>query len=317
MAITSTNINKDASRSTALTLYTGEVLKAFDVKNIALDMISTRTISGGKSAQWIVTGQASDSNVASHTPGAEISTQTLANDEVTITVSTRYYYSHFVDELDEKLAQYEIRGELAKQAGEALATKIDKAVFQGMVDMFDEDNWTVKTGQSAPGVINVYTAWDAASGPEAKGNVLVEGYFEARSLFNGRDVTAEPMVVTTPQNYYNLVQSTRGVNADFTSGNGGIDSGNISMVAGLRTAWTNNLPAALQYDQDGGAGTGTAYELQALVFTKDVFGVVKAMDITSESNYIPERLGYLLTSYYALGMGGLNATGLAAIVTTA
>jgi len=317
MAITSTNINKDASRSTALTLYTGEVLKAFDVKNIALDMISTRTISGGKSAQWIVTGQASDSNVASHTPGAEISTQTLANDEVTITVSTRYYYSHFVDELDEKLAQYEIRGELAKQAGEALATKIDKAVFQGMVDMFDEDNWTVKTGQSAPGVINVNTAWDAASGPEAKGNVLVEGYFEARSLFNGRDVTAEPMVVTTPQNYYNLVQSTRGVNADFTSGNGGIDSGNISMVAGLRTAWTNNLPAALQYDQDGGAGTGTAYELQALVFTKDVFGVVKAMDITSESNYIPERLGYLLTSYYALGMGGLNATGLAAIVTTA
>lgn len=317
MAIGSTNINKDASRSTALTLYTGEVLKAFDVKNIALDMVSTRTISGGKSAQWIVTGQASDSNVAAHTPGAEISTQTLANDEVTITVSTRYYYSHFVDELDEKLAQYEIRGELAKQAGEALATKIDKAVFQGMVDMFDEDNWSPRPGQSAPAVINVNTAWDAASTPEAKGNVLVEGYFDARSVFNERDVTAEPMVVTTPQNYYRLVQSTRGVNADYTSGNGGIDSGNISMVAGLKTAWTNNLPASLQYDQDGGAGTGTAYELQALMFTKDVFGVVKAMDITSESNYIPERLGYLLTSYYALGMGGLNATGLAAIVTTA
>lgn len=317
MAIGSTNINKDASRSTALTLYTGEVLKAFDVKNIAMDMVSTRTISGGKSAQWIVTGQASDTNVAAHTPGAEISTQTLANDEVTITVSTRYYYSHFVDELDEKLAQYEIRGELAKQAGEALATKIDKAVFQGMVDMFDEDNYTPRTGQSAPGVINVNTDWDAATGPQAKGDVLVEGYFEARSLFNGRDVTAEPMVVTTPQNYYNLVQSTRGVNADFTSGNGGIDTGNISLVAGLRTAWTNNLPATLQYDQDAGAGTGTAYELQALVFTKDVFGVVKAMDITSESNYIPERLGYLLTSYYALGMGGLNSTGLAAIVTSA
>lgn len=304
MAIGSTNINKDASRSTALTLYTGEVLKAFDVKNIALDMVSTRTISGGKSAQWIVTGQASDSNVAAHTPGTEISTQTLANDEVTITVSTRYYYSHFVDELDEKLAQYEIRGELAKQAGEALATKIDKAVFQGMVDMFDAANWTPKPAQSAAGVIDVSTAMGAATTPEAKGNVLVEGYFEARSLFSGRDVTAEPSVVTTPQNYYRLVQSTRGVNADYTAGNGGIDSGNISMVAGLRTAWTNNLPASVD-----GANT-----LEALVFTKDVFGVVKAMDITSESNYIPERLGYLLTSYYALGMGGLNATGLAAIV---
>lgn len=311
MAIGSTNINKDASRSTALTLYTGEVLKAFDVKNIALDLVSTRTISGGKSAQWIVTGKASDSNVAAHTPGAEISTQTLANDEVTITVSTRYYYSHFVDELDEKLAQYEIRGELAKQAGEALATKIDKAVFQGMVAMFDEDNWTPRPGQTAPGVITVTLSGSA----QDKGDALVAGYFDARSLFNGRDVTAEPVVVTTPQNYYNLVQSTRGVNQDYTNGNGGIDSGNISMVAGLRTAWTNNLPASLTYDQDGGAGTGTVYNLQALVFTKDVFGVVKAMDITSESNYIPERLGYLLTSYYALGMGGLNATGLAAIVT--
>lgn len=317
MAIGSTNINKDSNRSTALTLYTGEVLKAFDVKNIALDMVSTRTISGGKSAQYIVTGKASDSNVAAHTPGSEISTQTLANDEVTITVSTRYYYSHFVDELDEKLAQYEIRGELAKQAGEALATKIDKAIFAGMVAMFDEDNWTVKPGQSAPGVVNINTAWDAATDAEGKGNALIGGYFDVRALFNQRDVTAEPSVVTTPQNYYYLVQSTRGVNSDWTNGNGGIDTGKISMVAGLRTAWTNNLPAALQYDRDGGAGTGTAYELQALVFTKDVFGVVKAMDITSESNYIPERLGYLLTSYYALGMGGLNGTGLAAIVTTA
>jgi hypothetical protein len=311
MAIGSTNINKDASRSTALTLYTGEVLKAFDVKNIALDLVSTRTISGGKSAQYIVTGKASDANVAAHTPGSEVSTNTLANDEVTITVSTRYYYSHFVDELDEKLAQYEIRGELAKQAGEALATKIDKAIFAGMVAMFDEDNWTPRPGQSAPGVIPVTLSGTA----QAKGDVLVGAYFDARSLFNERDVTADPVVVTTPQNYYNLVQSTRGVNADYTSGNGGIDSGNISMVAGLRTAWTNHLPASLTYDQDGGAGTGTAYNLQALVFTKDVFGVVKAMDITSESNYIPERLGYLLTSYYALGMGGLNATGLAAIVT--
>lgn len=317
MAIGSTNINKDANRSTALTLYTGEVLKAFDVKNVALDLVSTRTISGGKSAQWIVTGKASDANVAAHTPGSEISTQTLSNDEVTITVSTRYYYSHFVDELDEKLAQYEIRGELAKQAGEALATKIDKAVFQGMVDMFDEDNWVVKPGQSAPGVIDIDTEFDAATDAEGKGNALIGGYFDVRSLFNERDVTAEPSVVTTPKNYYYLVQSTRGVNSDYTSGNGGIDSGKISMVAGLATTWTNNLPAALQYDRDGGAGTGTAYELQALVFTKDVFGVVKAMDITSESNYIPERLGYLLTSYYALGMGGLNGTGLAAIVTEA
>jgi hypothetical protein len=314
---TYTPVNKDSSRSTALKLYTGEVLKAFTRKNIAMELVSTRTISGGKTAQWIVTGQAADTDVSTHTIGENVAAKVLANDEVTITVSTRYYYSHFVDELDEKLAQYEIRGELSKQAGEALAVKIDKAIFSGIVDMFDEDNWTVRTGQSAPAVEDINTAWDAATTVEAKGNALIEGYFNVRTTFNERDVTAEPTVVTTPQNYYYLVQSTRGVNADYTSNNGGIDSGEVSRIAGLRTVWTNHLPSALQYDRTGDAGAGTAYELQALVFTPDVYGVVKAMDITSESNYLPEKLGHLLTSYYAMGMGGLNGTGLAAIVTTA
>jgi hypothetical protein len=91
---TVTPYNKNATRDTALKLYTGEVIKAFTVKNIAMNTVSTRTISGGKTAQWIVTGKADDANVAAHTPGADVSAQVLANDEVTITVDTRYYYSH-------------------------------------------------------------------------------------------------------------------------------------------------------------------------------------------------------------------------------
>lgn len=293
--VNKTDINKNSTRDTALLLYTGEVLKAFARKNIGLGLVSTRTISGGKSAQWIVTGQAADSDVASHTPGAEIATKVLTNDEVTITVSTRYYYAHFVDELDEKLSQYEIRGELARQAGEALSTKIDKDIFAGIDGM---RSYTPKTGQQAASAITA-TGYAAAGTAEAKGNALVEAYFACRQAFNEKDVTAEPTAVVKPQDYYNMVQSTRGVNSDYTNGNGGIDSGNISMVAGMRTAWTNHLPATAK--------------LLALVFTPDVYGVVKAMDITSEVNYIPERLGYLLTSYYALGMGPLNPTGLAII----
>jgi hypothetical protein len=34
------------------------------------------------------------------------------------------------------------------------------------------------------------------------------------------------------------------------------------------------------------------------------------MDLTSEANYDFRRLGWQLTSYYAMGMGMLNATGL-------
>jgi hypothetical protein len=49
------------------------------------------------------------------------------------------------------------------------------------------------------------------------------------------------------------------------------------------------------------------------MFTKDVAGVVKAMDIQSEANYDFRRLGYQLTSFYALGMGVLNPTGMVVI----
>ena len=50
-AVTATLPNKDAARATALTLYTGEVIKAFREKNIGLGLIKNRMISGGKTAQ--------------------------------------------------------------------------------------------------------------------------------------------------------------------------------------------------------------------------------------------------------------------------
>ena len=302
---TVTTPNKNGTRDTALKLYTGEVIKAFTRKNIALSTVSTRTINGGKSAQWIVTGQALDTDVTAHTPGADIATKVLANDEVTITVDTRYYYSHFLDDLDMKLAQYDIRSELARQAGEALSTKIDKEIFAGIYGMSSivDAGTGLKPGQQAASIVKA-TGYDAATTAEAKGNALIEAMFAGRTALNEKDVSGEPTVVMSPANYYNLVQSTRGVNQDFTSGNGGIDSGNVSRIAGLMVTWTNHLPVV--------TGTGN-YVLHALMYTKDIYGVVKAMDITSESSRETSKLGDLLVSYYALGHGPLNPTGLVII----
>ncbi len=92
--------NKDTSRSTALKLYTGEVIKAFREKNIGLGLIKNRTISGGKTAQFIVTGEADESDIQTHVRGTEVVSAVLDNDEVTITVTNRYVHSHFLDNLD-------------------------------------------------------------------------------------------------------------------------------------------------------------------------------------------------------------------------
>ncbi len=297
-AVTATLPNKDAARATALKLYTGEVIKAFREKNIGLGLIKNRMISGGKTAQFIVTGEADEAEIQTHVRGEDVISRVLANDEVTITVSTRYVHSHFLDTLDEKLAQYEVRGELAFQSGQVLATKIDKDVFKLVGN--DVPAMTPLPGQKAAGTV-VATGYAAATTAEAKGNTIIAALYTGKANLNVKNVTDTPSVIVAPENYYNIVQSTRGVNADFTSNNGGIDTGMIRQVAGFSIGWTNHLDVT------------TNAKLIALMFTKDVAGVVKAMDIQSESNYDFRRLGYQLTSFYALGMGALNPSGMEVI----
>ena len=290
--------NKDAGRSTALKLYTGEVIKAFREKNIGLGLIKNREISGGKTAQFIVTGKADEADIQTHQRGQEVVSHILANDEVTITVDTRYVHAHFLDGLDEKLAQYEVRGELAFQSGEVLATKIDKDIFKMIGN--DVPAMTPLPGQQAASTI-VATGYAAATTAEDKGNTIVEALFAGKAKLNEKNVTGEPSVIVAPEDYYNVVQSTRGTNADYTSNNGGLDTGKVRQIAGFRIGWTNHLDKA------------TNTKLIALMFTKDVAGVVKAMDIRSEANYDYRRLGWLLTSYYAMGFAPLNPTGMIVI----
>lgn len=289
--------NKDAQRATALKLYTGEVIRAFKEKNIGLGLIKSREISGGKTAQFIVTGAANIDDVKEHTRGAEVESVLLSNDEVTISIDKRYYHSHFLDTLDEKIAQYDIRSELATQSAEVLATKIDKDIFKLIGNTVPA--MAPKPGQQAATTLTI-SNYDAKT-VEEKGNALIEKLFEAKANLNKKNVTETPSVIVAPETFYAIVQSTRGTNNDYTSNNGGIDTGAVRQIAGFGIGWTNHLD------------TTTNPNLLALVFTKDVAGVVKAMDIQSEANYDFRRLGWQLTSFYAMGMGPLNPTGMVVI----
>lgn len=303
-AVTAALHNKDATRSTALKLYTNEVIKAFREKNVALGTVKVREISGGKTSQFIVTGKALVTDIQTHVRGEEVTNRLLANDEITITVDTRYVHSHFSDDLDNKLAQYDLRSEMSAQSGEVLSIKIDKDVFYGITH--GAGSMVPKTNGQLAAAVVVATGYTAGATAEAKGNAIVQALFKARSTLNERDITGEPTVFVSPTDYYNVVQSTRGVNADYTSGNGGIDTGKIRNVAGFMLGWTNHLDKT---DKSLSAGIN-ALKLIGLMYTKDVYGVVKAMDIKSEANYDFRRLGHQLTSYYAMGMGPLNTTSL-------
>lgn len=302
-AVTATLPNKDANRATALKKYAGEVIASFRQKNIGLNFVKVRDLEGGTSTQFIVTGAAAEGDIQTHVRGEEVINRVLTNDEVTITVNTRYVHSHFLDDLDDKLAQYGVSAELAFQSGEVLATKVDKDIFYGITH--DAGTMAALPGQSVASVVTA-TGYTAATTAEAKGDFILEAMFEGRSALDAKNVTMDATFVVAPADYYNLVQS-KGINKDIVEGsNGGLDSGRIAKIAGIPVTWTNHLNKT---DQSLGTGIN-ALKLIGLMFTKDVFGVAITMNIQSEANYDFRRLGYQLTSYYAMGMAPLNPTGL-------
>ena len=109
------------ARALYLKLFSGEMFKGFQHNAIARDLVMKRTLKNGKSLQFIYTGH---TKAEFHTPGNSI----MGNSdgappvaEKTITCDDLLISSAFVYELDETLAHYELRGEISKKIGYALA----------------------------------------------------------------------------------------------------------------------------------------------------------------------------------------------------
>ena len=78
------NLGTGDVRSLYLKLYAGEVLTAFQSKNIMMPLHRVRTISKGKSAQFPMTGKYRDASY--HTPGAEILPSASKQSERIVTI---------------------------------------------------------------------------------------------------------------------------------------------------------------------------------------------------------------------------------------
>lgn len=288
-----------------LKLFTGEVSAAFTNANIGLGLVKVRTISGGKTAQFIVTGKKAISDVNIHTPGTQIITSATSTNEKLISITGRAYIADFYDELDTVLAQYDFRSDIAKQQGVVLASQIDTAIFKGV---YDTRLVAPVSGQTASVVVtNTVIASGATN--EAKGDAILASIFDAQAALTANAVPTEGRIfVTNPVFAYKLAQSQKALNADFNAAgsNGTIANGKVMKIAGLDIYESNNLPVL----ESNGI---TATSLVGMIFTPDVYGVVKAIDVKSEANYDFNQLGWLLTSYYAIGMGSLNPSCLAVI----
>lgn len=105
----------------ALKIYGGLVLTAFDRRNIALGMVKTKTISNGSSVQFPVIAQSSDSDVKTHTPGAELLVNQIAVKERVINVDALAYYSMAINKFEEKILFLTMEDSFVNNVNEAIA----------------------------------------------------------------------------------------------------------------------------------------------------------------------------------------------------
>lgn len=285
-------INGSTSDNTALFLkvFSGEVMTAFHKANVFLDRSMVRTISNGKSAQFVATGTTSASY---HTPGTEINGTAINHAERVITIDDLLVASAFLSNIDEAMNHYDVRSVYSDEVGKILAETMDKNLAQVGV-LAARASALVTGGSGGSALTNANYGTDSTA--------LAAGLFLAAQTLDEKFVDAgDRSVFLRPAQYYLLAQNTTLINSWY-GGSGAISEGNILKVAGIEVVKTVAVPNSI-VNTGPSAYQGNFSTTVGLVMNKKAIGTVKLMDLATESAYDIRRQGTLLVSKYAVGHG--------------
>ena len=247
------------ARALYLKLFSGEMFKGFQRNTIARDLVMKRTLTNGKSLQFIYTGR---TKAEYHTPGNSI----LGNSdgappvaEKTITCDDLLISSAFVYELDETLAHYDLRGEISRKIGYALAEKYDRKIFRSITKAARQASPITKTNFKEPGGTQIRVGTNAQASDAYNSGFLVNAFYDAAAALDEKGVSSEGRVgVLNPRQYYELIQAVGSnglINRDeqgdvLQSGNGIIE------IAGIKIFKSMNIPFFGKFGTNLGGSAG-------------------------------------------------------------
>ncbi len=278
------------ARALYLKLFSGEMFKGFQHNAIARDLVMKRTLKNGKSLQFIYTGH---TKAEYHTPGNSI----LGNSdgappvaEKTITCDDLLISSAFVYELDETLAHYELRGEISKKIGYALAEKYDRLIFRAVTQAARKASPITKTGFVEPGgtQIRVGAAGTPAQSEAFDADNLIAAFYDAAAALDEKGVSSDGRCgVLNPRQYYELIQKVGDgglVNRDvqgsaLQSGQGVIE------IAGIKIFKSMNIPFFDRYGVKYGITGGPADPGNTGTFVNPQIESAKDSDDGINNNY--------------------------------
>ena len=213
-----------------LKLFSGEMFKGFQHETIARDLVTKRTLRNGKSLQFVYTGRMSSSF---HTPGTPIlgnSDKAPPVAEKTIVMDDLLISSAFVYDLDETLAHYELRGEISKKIGYALAEKYDRLIFRSITRGARSASPVSATNFVEPGGTQIRVGSTTNDSDAYNATNLVNAFYDAAAALDEKGVSTDGRcAVLNPRQYYSLIQNVgsnglvnRDVQGDALQGGSGV-----------------------------------------------------------------------------------------------
>ena len=255
------------ARALYLKLFSGEMFKGFQNNTIARDLVMRRTLQNGKSLQFIYTGR---TTAEYHTPGNSILGDSNGRPPVaekTITVDDLLISSAFLYDLDEVLSHYDMRSEISRKIGYALAEKYDRLIFRAIAKGARQASPVQSVGSGddlvsteEPGGTQIQVGTGTGSTADAfNAQHLVTAFFDAAAAMDEKGVSQDGRVgVLNPRQYYSLIQEVGNnglINRDEQGA--GLQSGRgVVEIAGIKIYKSMNIPFLGQYGTAYGGNTG-------------------------------------------------------------
>ena len=303
-------------------LWAGEVLTAFHRENKLLGLTRSKTISGGKSAAFPITGVATTAyHVAGEsvygTDDAQTNTylSNIAGKEIEIFVDDPVISGVFVPEIDRLMNYFDERSVYTAEVGAALAEQMDSNILSTLQASAYKDPADV----NPTGVTDMPVADKRTTIATETGDLIAGRIFTIAELFDEYNIPKMGRTcVLKPSAYHKLASVTDLVNKDFTSGAGDTTKREIMSVAGFNIVMSNAFRSddadqvaapGVRNDPWGAAGIGYNADFTkqlGVCFVPDAMATVRLKEIGVDAEHSVERRGDLILSDYIAGHNTLR-----------
>lgn len=290
-----------------LKVFSGLVQNVYDRATIYSDKVLNRTIPFGKSAQFPTTGLA---GVRYHTPGAEITGQTLPMAEKNILLDDLLISDLFIAYIDELMNHFEVRSNYAHQMGQALA-RFDDQNISRIITNAARAAATVTGGFAGSQITDADLATD--------GQKVWAAVFNAGVGLDQKDIPQDGRyAILDPVRYALALRSEKPINTDLNpGGNGSLATGRMFLINDIPLLKTNNMAQANDFSGFGGgvnpqmpAGRQHDYSPTiGQVFHRSAAGTVSLQGLTMQMMEDIRRQGHLMIGKFLKGYGDLRPEG--------